>query len=185
VILETVRLLIRPLRHDDLPNYHELHSDPRNLVFEKFSPLTFDQSSSALARWIEMGAEFDGLFGTTELAIELISEKRLIGVIGGVYSDQNSEILAFGIMINYDYCKQGYAFEAAHAFINYAFSKANVHRIVSSTDARNKACIRLFEKLKMTNEGLLRKNVKMPDGKYYDEATYAILADDYNEINSA
>ena len=185
MVLETARLLIRPLRHDDLTHYHDLNSDPRNFTFEKFGPLSLDQSTSILTQWIEIGIGSDGLFGTTELAIELTSEKRLIGVIDGIYSDQHSGILQFGIMVNYNYCKLGYAFEAAQAFIDYAFSDANIHRIFSTTDARNIASIRLFEKLKMTNEGLLRKNLKMPDDKYYDEVIYAILVDEYNEIKSA
>ena len=185
MFLETSRLLIRPLRHNDLTDYQELNSDPRNFTFEKFGPFSSDQSSSTLARWIEIDIDSDGLFGTTELAIELTSEKKLIGVIDGIYSDQNSDILELGIMINYNYCRFGYAFEAAQAFINYAFSKTKVLRIFAATDARNIACIRLFEKLKMTKEGLLRKNARMPDNKYYDEVIYAILVDEYHATKSA
>ena len=178
MILETERLVIRPLKETDFLEYHNLNSDQRNIEFELFQPYSIEESEIKLNYWLERNLEFDGQIGTTEFCIEDRVQQKLIGVISGLYRDLNSKILEIGISISYDYTNKGFGYEALAAYINYAFSKTDVHRIFASTDTSNAACIRLLEKLQMTKEGVLRKNVLRPDGNYYDEALYSILLDD-------
>ncbi|HET6722850.1 MAG TPA: GNAT family protein [Chitinophagaceae bacterium] len=178
MIIETERLVIRPLKKTDFLDYHNLNSDQRNFEFELSQPCSIDESEIRFNSWLERNLEFDGQIGTTEFCIEDRGEKKLIGVISGLYRDLNSKILEIGISISYDHRNKGYGFEALTAYIAYAFSTVNIHRIFASTDTRNAACIRLLEKLNMTKEGILRKNVLMPDAKYYDEVLYSILFDD-------
>ena len=178
MIIETERLVIRPLIKTDFLDFHNLNSDQRNFEFELFQPYTIDESEVKFNYWLERNLEFDGQIGTTEFCIEDRVQKKLIGVISGSYRDINSKILGIGISISYDNTKKGYGYEALTAYIAYAFSAASIHRIFASTDTRNVACIRLLEKLHMTKEGILRKSVLMPDGKYYDEVLYSILFDD-------
>ena len=178
MIIETARLVTRPLKKTDFLDYHNLNSDQRNFEFELFRPYSIDETELKFNYWLERNLEFDGQIGTTEFCIEHRVQKKLIGVISGLYRDLNSKILEIGISISYENTNKGYGFEALKAYIAYAFSKANIHRIFASTDTRNIACIRLLEKLQMTKEGVLRRNVLMPDGKYYDEVLYSILFDD-------
>ena len=180
VIIETERLVIRPFKKTDFLDYHNLNSDQRNFEFELFQACSIDDSEIKFNYWLERNLEFDGQIGTTEFCIEDREQKKLIGVISGLYRDLNSKILEIGINIGFENINKGYGFEALTAYIAYAFSEANIHRIFASTDTRNAACIRLLEKLQMTKEGVLRKNVLMPDGKYYDEVLYSILFDDFN-----
>jgi [ribosomal protein S5]-alanine N-acetyltransferase len=183
--LQTQRIIVRPLCQNDLQEYHKLFSNPENLTFEIIEPHSPQRSEAELTYWLERNLELDSAFGTTEFGIELISTGKLIGVISGLYIDTNSAIIEMGIIVDHIYSKNGYSHEALQAYINFAFSQTDTHKILARTDSRNIPCIRLLEKIGMTREGLLRKNVKMLDGQYYDEAIYGVLKEDFHLLGSA
>ena len=107
MIIETERLAIRPFKKTDFIDYHNLNSDQRNFEFELSRPCSMDESEIKFNYWLERNLEFDGQIGTTEFCIEDRAQKRLIGVISGLYRDLNSKILEIGISISYHNCNKG------------------------------------------------------------------------------
>jgi [ribosomal protein S5]-alanine N-acetyltransferase len=178
MIIKTPRLHLRPYTYDDLDDYHALNADPRLLAYELHQPFRLNETKNYLAYWMNAAKDNDEQFGTYEMAIELIKEERVIGLFSTIYRDIGSSVLEIGMRLHYDYQHQGYATEALKAIIDEAFSSTDIHRIFGCTDARNTACIKVFEKIGMQREGYLRQSIRMPDDTYADEVVYAILRED-------
>ena len=102
-------------------------------------------------------------------------------VIGNVYlgkRDFNSREL--GYVLNRDYHRMGYAYQACGAVIEYAFGKDGVHRIYAECCPENTASWKLLEKLGMMREAFFRKNVSFHNDAngepvYWDTLVYAKL----------
>ena len=73
---------------------------------------------------------------------------------------------------------QGVGTDAYRLLIDYGFTELNLNRIYSGQTARNKAMIRVCEKVGMTQEGLLRQAM-FKNGEYLDVVVHALLRDDY------
>jgi [ribosomal protein S5]-alanine N-acetyltransferase len=176
--IKTPRLLLRPYTLEDFDDYHQLNSDPRLLTYELHLPFHKDETKRNLLYWMQMARDNNTQFGTHEMGIELRAEQRIIGLFSASYCDVGSLVLVIGLRINFDYHGQGFATEALKAVIKEAFSNTDIHRIFGTTDARNQACIKVFEKAGMQQEGYLRKSIRLPDDTYSDEVIYAILKED-------
>lgn len=179
MIIESERLIIRPLENRDLKNYHELFSNPANLAFETFAPLSLEESSESLTNWMSITKEKGGQIGTIEFGINLKAIDELVGIVSGFYQDIDSCIMEYGISILQDFWRKGIAYEASVSFFKTVFLETSTFRIFASCDAKNEPCINLLKKIGMQKEGHLRKSVRMPNGAYHDEVIFAILKDDF------
>ena len=79
-----------------------------------------------------------------------------------------------------EYQGKGYAFEAAHAFLDYLFSQKGARRVYAYVEEDNLSSQHLCEKLGMRREGMFVEFVsfvKNPDGtpRYENTCQYAIL----------
>ena len=119
-------------------------------------------------------------------AIVLKENSKVIGEIDGYpergHSSENARKDTFSPcwMLNKNYHRKGYAYEAAHAFFDYLFKQKGARRIYAYTEDYNIASQRLCEKLGMRREGLFKEFVsfvKNEDGspKYENTYQYAIL----------
>ena len=193
MLIKTDRLLLRPYVYDDLIAYHELNSDPRLLTYELHLPFNKNETKRNLLYWMQMAKDNNEQsktyriggkknaplgIGAYEMGIELMAEERIIGFFSSTFRDIGSAVLEIGMRIHYDYHGQGFATEALKGVIEKAFSSTDIHRIFGCTDARNKACIKVFENVGMQREGHLRKSIRLPDDTYADEVIYAILKED-------
>jgi RimJ/RimL family protein N-acetyltransferase len=190
--INTDRLLLRPYKQDDLEAYHTLNADPRLLTYELHKPFDMRETKRNLLYWMQLANERntqfqtykigeknrDSSIGLYEVGIELVAEKRLIGLFSSRFTDIGSSVLEIGIRINFDFHGQGFATEALKAVIDDVFESTDVHRIFGCTDARNQACIKVFENAGMQFEGRLRQNIRLPDDSYVDEVIYAILREE-------
>lgn len=57
-------------------------------------------------------------------------------------------------MLNPEYHRKGYAYEAAHAYFEFLFNEKNARRLYAYTEDYNIASQKLCEKLGMRREGL-------------------------------
>lgn len=106
---------------------------------------------------------------------------------GQPHADENDAADTFSPcwMLNDGYQGKGYAFEAAHAFLDYLFREKGARRVYVYTEDYNLPCQRLCEKLGMRREGLFVEFVsfvKNPDGtpKYENTMQYAILKSEWH-----
>ena len=146
--LETRRLTLRPLRHDDLDQMAGLLGDADAL--EHWGP-PLDRDGAR--DWIlrnRMRYRTDG-FG--RCAIELAGTEELVGDCGLIRTTvEGASEVELGWIVRRTYRGQGFATEAAAAWRDFAFERLGLERIVSIVAADNLASRRVAEKLGMTME---------------------------------
>jgi len=111
------------------------------------------------------------------LAIELLSERKVIGTIGLRIAEERTA-RDFGYAMNCRYWNQGYATEAARAIIDVAFRRLNLHRVWATCDTRNVGSYRVLEKIGMRREAHFIKDA-FQKGEWRDSYLYAILAEEW------
>ena len=120
---------------------------------------------------------------TYSFAIELKSEKK---VIGGTTLKQINTFhgtAGGGIWLNVNYHGFGYGTEAFGKRIEFAFKVLNLRRLENGFLEGNQASKRMQEKLGYVIEGKRRKGfLCMADGKLKDEYTTSLLIDEWHAM---
>jgi RimJ/RimL family protein N-acetyltransferase len=165
--IKTERLILRDFVPDDWKRVLEYQTDPLYLRYYEWTESD---------RTPESVQEFVGWFLDNEketprirfqLAITLKSSNLLIGNCG--FRMDKANALEGDI---------GYATEAAHAMVDFGFSRFGVHRVWSWCVADNLGSAHVLEKLGMKLEGRLREK-EYYKGKWWDTLMYSILADEW------
>jgi len=79
-----------------------------------------------------------------------------------------------GYKLDKDEINQGYMTEALKAAINYAFKELKLHRIEANIMPKNKASLKVVEKLRFINEGISKNYLKI-DGSWEDHIHMVLL----------
>lgn len=143
--LHTQRLLLNPLSLADHTSLHELWIQPtvRKYLWDDVV-ISAEQVTDILRTNLEQFAkEQSGLWG-----IHLKGAPHLIGFCGLWYFfEEPQPQLLYGL--GQGYYQKGYAQEAAHSVIEYAFSTLGFSYLTAAIDAPHQASIRLAERLGM------------------------------------
>ena len=141
--MRTERLLLRPLNIADLKTVHEYASDIENVRFMMRLPNeTIEETADFLTRVTQEWEKNEPTF--YEFAVVLNGLQ--IGAVS-VYADGKKEEGELGWILNKNYQRKGYAYEAARAVIDFAFNVLRLKKLVAQCDYRNVSSYRLMEKL--------------------------------------
>ena len=178
MIIETERLTLRPFLESDAADVLEYLAKPAVNCF----------ACMKLASLEEAEEEMQRRSGETEYYFAIVEKGsgKVIGEIDaypeGDPHDVTSRADTFSPcwMLNKDYQGKGYAYEAAHAFLDYLFREKGARRIYAYVEDYNLPSQHLCEKLGMRREGLFVEFVSFvnnEDGSPHYENTmqYAIL----------
>lgn len=143
-MIETKRLMLRPFKREDFGDVFEYLHKPAMNCFMDMKLETVEDAKAEVERRCE---EDGGLY----LAICLKDNGK---VIGEIFTHPEGDTFSPCWMINTEYQKQGYGFEAAYAFIDFLFSEKGARRVYAYTEDNNISCQKLCEKLGMRKEGL-------------------------------
>ncbi|MEU6245958.1 GNAT family N-acetyltransferase [Glycomyces sp. NPDC047010] len=151
-VLETERLLLRPLAVGDAAALAPINADPEVMRYiGEGAPRMLEQTEAlcakAAAHWDEHGW---GAFAVTER-----DGGALVGLAILAVPSFLPEILPateVGWRIARDRWGRGYAPEAARAAVGFAFGELGLDRVVSCIHAENTASVRVAEKLGMALE---------------------------------
>jgi len=146
--LTTKRLRLRLWRHDDLPAFAALNSDPR--VMQYLPELLDRAQSDALANRIRENFERKG-FGLW--AVEVIGIADFIGFTGlsvPRFEAHFTPCVEIAWRLAYHFWGYGYATEAARAACDYGFGQLRLKEIVSFTVPANWRSRKVMERLGMT-----------------------------------
>lgn len=180
--LETERLILRDFVEEDWRRTFEYESDPRYLRYYEWTERT-PESVQEFIGWFLAHQTQDPRF-KFQLAVTLKSNHLLIGSCG-VRMDKTDAVEAdIGYELDPNYWNYGYATEAAHAIVDFGFSRFGVHRIWANCVADNVASAHVLEKLEMKLEGRLREN-QFYKGRWWDTLIYAVLADEWQAHKQA
>lgn len=165
-VLETDRLILRPITLDDAEDLFEYASD-----FETTQHTFPTHQSIEETEWIIANLFMSAPLGN--YAIELKENQKMIGTCDlRINEGEKSAELAYAI--NKQYWGNGYAPEAAKRLLELAFNDLKVERLWAKFSSQNPASGRVMEKIGMEKEGILRhtKNLR---GDFVDQIVYSCI----------
>ncbi len=143
--LTTERLVLRTFREDDLPEYAAMNADP--VVVEFLGGPVDRTESDAIAAWANDLHEREGI---GLLAVERTVDGRFLGMCGIHHLDWYPDDIEIGWRLARSFWGQGYATEAAAAWMRLAFEQRGDARLISVTDLPNVRSIAVMRRLGMT-----------------------------------
>lgn len=164
--IETPRMIVRDFQLNDVKDLQEILGDTETM--KNCEPAySLDKTTDFLQKFcIEKKAAV--------AAVHKESNKT-IGYI--LFNDSEKDVYEMGWFFNRNYWRQGYAYEACKAVIDYAFEALHAHKIFAETIDGEKS-VNLMKKLGMKLEGIQRSQVKDNSGNWADLYFYGILETD-------
>lgn len=158
--LETDRLTLRPFTLDDAPRVQALAGD--RAIADTTLHIPHPYAEGAAEAWIGTHASEFQAGKSVVFAVAVRDTDALVGAIG-LTLNSNDARAEMGYWIGKPYWNRGYATEAAHAVLDYAFNELELNRVHASYLSRNPASGRVMEKLGMQHEGRLRQHIRKWD----------------------
>jgi [ribosomal protein S5]-alanine N-acetyltransferase len=174
--LETERLFLRAFNSNDAPAVQQLAG--RREIADTTISIPHPYSEAQAREWIMGAAKARADGRGAVFALELKSDRTLIGAVG--LRDMSPEHLhaELGFWIGINWWGHGYATEATRRVLAYGFEELKLNRIYAFHMTRNPASGRVMQKIGMKQEGLLRQAVRKW-GLYEDVALCAIIWEDW------
>ncbi len=167
--LETNRLTVRNFVKADASDLYEILGDAETMKYCE-QPYDFEKTKNFLN-------EFCIAREGAAAAVHKQSGK-VIGYI--LFNEYTGNVYEMGWFFNQKFWKQGYAYEACQAVIDYAFAKLHAHKIFAETIDPVKS-VALMKKLGMQLEGMQRSHVKDLTGRWSDLYLYGLLGEDLQQ----
>jgi ribosomal-protein-alanine N-acetyltransferase len=163
-MLQTARLLLRPLDAGDEQSFIALYSDPLVCQFAPHFPLTEQQAKENLHRILAQRTASG--FPTFFVIVEPLS-RNFVGTCNFRWNatTQEQEVVYH---LCPDFWGRGYATEAVQALLAYGFTALGLPRIAGRCVAENRASRRVMEKCGMRPDG--EETLLAKDGNFHQEA---------------
>ena len=174
MLLETERLVLRPLESGDVDDILPFHSDPDSVRYIPWEV----RDREAVVEWLAKAVTFNS-FRPAELGlIFAIVEKasgRVIGQLNTKLVDEPNNTANIGYILHRDFRGKGFVNEAMQTVLDYLFLSEKVHRIVADIDIRNEASVRVIERLGFRREATHIENDYLK-GEWCSMYRYALLS---------
>jgi RimJ/RimL family protein N-acetyltransferase len=169
---------LRPLSGADLPVLYELASElatwelrspspPRPMTYESFEPIARQRMADPTST--EFGIVVGGL---------------LVGRCGWFHEDPFARNAEVGIGLLPSARGQGYGTDALRVMCDFAFERANLHRLHLEVLASNTAAIASYRTIGFVEEGR-RREYAWVNGQYVDDVIMALLRADFRARKGA
>ena len=143
-VLETERLILRPITIDDAGAVYQWASDERVTKYMSYPTHTdISQTKAWITSTFTDETEWNWAF-------VLKSENRVIGTGSIGKSIYLEGYWGFGYNLHYNYWHKGYCTEATKAIIDYAHSKLDVNKVCACHAVDNPRSGRVMEKCGLT-----------------------------------
>ena len=166
-MLETARLLLRPMNDGDADAIFALRSDAEIMRFIR-QPQTHRADVNG---WINL---ISSRWTTEKIGLCAVLDKVSNRTIGwcGLWRLAETGETEIGYAIATEFQKKGLASESAARCLEYGFNELNLEKIVAVARPENVASCRVMEKIGMTYDGI---------GRFYDRdlAHYSITREDF------
>lgn len=171
--IETERLILRPFKEGDAADLFAYLRAPTASCFFSLKLADLAEAETEVRkRALDEG----------RLAICLKMTGQVIGDLfgGGDDDDEEDKTTSVGWNLNPQFGGQGYAFEAAKAFVDHLFQVKGFRRLYAYVEDHNKSSQRLCEKLGMRREGVFVEFVSFTNDDagnpiYENTMQYAVL----------
>lgn len=145
-MIETERLILRQMKHEDMEAYLDIFTDPETM---KYFGVVFDRGQ--MEGWIERNLEHQKKHGFSLLTVVLKENNEIIGDCG-LETDEIEGKLTVGLGYDFKrkYWNRGYATEAGKAVVEYGFGTFDFDKISGWANPENGPSIRVAEKIGFT-----------------------------------
>jgi len=165
--IETKRMVIRSFIPEDATDLHDIFGDDKTM--ENCEPAyDFEKTKNFLDSFCI------GRNGAVAAACK--ESGKMIGYI--LFNEVDEGVYEMGWFFNRSYWRQGYAYEACKAVIDYAFTALNAHKIFAEAIDAVKS-VGLMRKLGMQLEGIQQSQTKDNHGNWADLYFYGLLEKDW------
>ena len=173
--LVTARMLLRPLRPDDASAVFHYAHDPEVTQYTQWDAHRTIEDSR---RFIEQTIAGYQRGENAELAIELKSDKKVIGTCGliNVSADHCRGELVFAMAK--EHWGGGIMGEALKATLAFGYGPLELNRIFAKVDPDNMKTILVLKRATWQFEGTLRQDVKVR-GTFRDVKLYSLLKKEF------
>lgn len=172
--LHTPRLTLRPLTPDDLPAVVAYRNDPEVARYQGWPLPATLETVAGLVSATPLGSP-----GWVQRAVTL-REGDLLGDVALNTQGPQAEV---GVTLARPAQGQGYAHEALHALVTYAFGDLYLHRLHASIDPRNVRVAALLTRVGFRHEGTSLQSY-WHRGEWTDDARYGLLASEWTRGGS-
>lgn len=173
-VIETERLILKPLAIDDTESLLEIFSDPEVMRYWNTAPWTIIQDAIDF-----INKSNDSMLRQESLILGMYlkSTGDLTGKCMLFSYDQKSKRAEIGFGLMRSCWGKGYINEAGEALIKYGFDSLGLRRVEAEIDPDNQSSAKALEKLGFSLEGLLRQRWEV-NGIVSDSAMYGLLVSD-------
>jgi RimJ/RimL family protein N-acetyltransferase len=175
-ILDSARLVLRPLDDRDVPALFAIFGDPDVMRFWSSPPLEDMDAAHALLADIRRHFAARTLF---QWGVELRATGTIIGTCTIFHIDEDHRRGEIGCAIARAHWGHGYGSDALTTLIRFAFEQLDLHRLEADPDPHNTASIRLVERQGFRREGYLRERYFL-NGEPQDAVYYGLLRREWN-----
>lgn len=179
MILETDRLILRPLRTEDTISLFEYRSDKETNKYQGWIPESAEEVTDFIAK---TPPYFNAPETWFQLAVTDKEKELFIGDIGVHFFGSENKQVELGCTLNKKYQNKGYATEALTKVIDHMFRDLEKHRIITSIDPQNTDSIRLVERIGFRKEGHFIKSLFL-NNVWVDDVIYALIEEDWLKKN--
>jgi len=176
VVLESERLIVRPVEEADLPALLLVNGDDEAT---RFLPYASWRSLSDGRVWFERMS----LMGARGESIQYVVIERTSALAIGTCLlfryEESSARAELGYVLGRSYWGRGLMREALTAVIDCAFGAYALRRLEAEVDPANRASSGLLERLGFSREGQLRKRW-IDKGVAHDTIIYGLLSDEWH-----
>ncbi len=148
-VIKTKRLVLRAIRADDALSLHVALAD--EVLMQWWSSAAHAELSES-EEYVAINARQENGYRCWA-----ITEHNDLAMGWVILIDGRPGVQELGYILRRDHWSKGYAYEAAHAVIDYAFDVLGTRRIFADADPDNAASIALLERLHFVPEGRLRE----------------------------
>lgn len=175
-LLQTERLILRPLTLADAPAIQTLVSDREIAATTLNIPYPYPEGGAE--QWIAHAQESMEKRTVFNFGIIRKEDDQLVGCIAVEGVKEPHRKVEMGYWIGRPYWGKGYATEAGHALLAFAFNELGANKVWAQFFSNNPASGKVMQKLGMTYEGTHRQDV-CKWGEFLDVSTHSILRSEY------
>lgn len=178
--LKSTRLLLREITWEDLSFIHHLHCQPEVDEYNTLGiPGTIEDTKKVIRPIInDQKTRVRRIFGW--VILDRFNAQNM-GMAGMSVTADRFNMGEIYYKLLPEFWGKGYATETSQTLIKFGFESLRLHRIEAGVATENIRSIRVLEKSGMTCEGIRRKILPIR-GEWKDNYHYAIVVDDYLEL---
>jgi len=179
MLLETKRLIIRPIKIEDKNEVFKYRSDRETNKYQGWIPTTLSDVETFIGKISKQINEPKTWF---QFIIIEKETQKIIGDLGIHFFDNENKQAEIGCTLNINFQNRGYATESIKRVIDFLFKELKKHRIITSIDPDNKNSIRLVERIGFRKEAHFVESLFI-NGKWVDDLIYAMIEKDWENLN--